>query len=259
MERFQPKPSSGHSPFIVAHRGISGKAPENTLAAIKLALDTPGIDMIEIDVRLSKDGEVIVLHDRTLQRTTTGNGPARKYDLAELKTFDAGSWFDPRFSEERIPTLKEILDLAKDRLFINIEMKSDPFFREPDGLLEGKVLNVVRDFGLEHRVLFSSFRHRMVANIKKKNPHAATGVIFNLYTDFFTPPALLASKVGANVFVCAKYELRKSMIRDARKHRIAIYIYTLNAVKEVLDIAAMGVDGILSDNADEVVAVLQKQ
>jgi glycerophosphoryl diester phosphodiesterase len=108
MSSYIPNPLPGAPPYIVAHRGISAKAPENTLAAFNLAASVPGIDMVELDVRLTKDEEVIVLHDRTLQRTSTGNGPARNYSLEEIRGLDAGSWFHPMFSEQRIPTLAEI-------------------------------------------------------------------------------------------------------------------------------------------------------
>lgn len=258
MERFEPIPRSERHPYIVAHRGISGKCPENTFAAFEMALGLPGIDLIELDVRLSRDEEVIVLHDRTLQRTTTGNGPARKCYLSELKEHDAGSWFEPRFSNERIPSLNEILEISKGRLFVNIEMKSDLFHKEPDGLLEKKVLDTVRSNNMVDQVLISSFNHRLVSNIKKLEPRLRTGVIYSLYRDFFYSPARLAEDANADVFVCAKHELRKWMIHDMHVQGKAIYVYTLNAVTDVFRIARLGVDAILSDNADEIVPLLRK-
>ncbi|MBP8976492.1 MAG: glycerophosphodiester phosphodiesterase, partial [Bacteroidetes bacterium] len=102
LRDYTPRPISGDPPYVIAHRGISAKAPENTLAAFRMAARAEGIDMIELDVRLTKDNEVIVLHDRTLQRTTTGNGAARKYTLKEIQEYDAGSWFHPSFSSERV-------------------------------------------------------------------------------------------------------------------------------------------------------------
>jgi glycerophosphoryl diester phosphodiesterase len=159
MQPYRPKPLHEHRPYVVAHRGISGKVPENTLAAFSRACETPGIDMIELDVRLSGDDHVIVLHDRTLQRTSTGNGAARNYSIAELKEFDAGSWFDPTFSKERIPTLEEVLVLVNKRRWVNIELKSDFFFPEKHGHLERRVLDCVRSLGYYDHVLFSSFNH----------------------------------------------------------------------------------------------------
>jgi glycerophosphoryl diester phosphodiesterase len=254
MQPFQPKTTPERSPYVIAHRGISGKAPENTLAAFKLACEMPGIDMIELDVRLSRDEEVIVLHDRTLQRTSTGNGAARGYTLGEIKEFDAGSWFHTSYSSERIPTLREVLRFLNGRRWVNIELKSDFLHREKPFLLERKVLELVEGAGMNRAVLFSSFDHRMVANIKRVNPEAITGVIYNVYRDFGRLPSKLAGRVGATAFVCAKHELTRGMVRDARQHGLAIYVYTLNTTSNVNRMMELGVDGILSDNADDIVA-----
>lgn len=175
MQPYQPKPSQGGSPYVIAHRGVSAKAPENTIAAFDRAARVPGVDMVELDVRLSKDEEVIVLHDRTLQRTSTGNGIARKYLLSEISHFDAGSWFHPSFSDQHIPTLKEVLTRIGEHLWVDIEIKSDWYHREPQGLLEKKVLQAVQQCGMNDRVLFSSFDHRLLVNLKRLSPSAITG------------------------------------------------------------------------------------
>ncbi|HWP81663.1 MAG TPA: glycerophosphodiester phosphodiesterase family protein [Bacteroidota bacterium] len=253
MQPYQPKPAAGSPPYVIAHRGISGKAPENTVAAIRLAVETPGIDMIELDVRLSKEEEVIVLHDRTLQRTTTGNGRARTYTVEELKRFDAGSWFHPKFNAERIPTLLEVLQVVNKRRWINIEIKSDMFFREPRGLIERKVLDVVERSEYRSHVLISSFHHELLVTLRQMDTSIPLGVIYNIYRDFGKMPSKLAGQCNASVFVCAKHELTRSMLADARRHNIASYVYTLNSPKDVQKIMNLEVDGILSDNADDVV------
>jgi len=214
--------------------------------------------MIELDVRLSKDEEVIVLHDRTLQRTSTGNGAARNYTLAEIKEFDAGSWFGPSFASERIPTLREVLQLVDRRKWVDIELKSDFLHREPYGLLEKKVLSIVEELEFTRHVIFSSFDHRLVGTIKKIAPEARTGVLYNIYRDFGRLPSKLAGRVGASVFVCSKIELTRSMVRDARQHGIAVYVYTLNTTANVNKMTDLGVDGIISDNADDVVGILKE-
>lgn len=257
MQPFRPQPQNGTTPYIIAHRGISGKAPENTLASFSLACATSGIDMIELDVRLSKEGEVIVLHDRSLQRTTTGNGPARNYSVAELKSFDAGSWFHPSFSNERIPLLSEVLHAIGRRRWVDIELKSDFFHKEPSGLLERKVLDVVMECGMLDQVLFSSFNHSLMGTLKKMEPRAWTGVIFNMYRDFGRLPSKLAGRVDASVVVCAKYEFTERMLKDAHQHGLALYVYTLNDQAGVRAMMEMGVDGILSDNADDIVPIVR--
>jgi glycerophosphoryl diester phosphodiesterase len=258
MDQFRPIPPAACRPYVVAHRGISGKAPENTLASFALACETPGIDMIELDARLSKENEVMVLHDRTLQRTSTGNGAARIYTVAEMKEFDAGSWFDPVFSAERIPTLREVLTLVNKRRWVNIELKSDFFFPEKPELLERRVLETVGELGCDECVMYSSFNHRMMANIKRFNPKAITGVLYSVGRDFGRMPSKLAGRVGASVFVCAKREVTKRMLDDARTNGIAFYVYTLNSTSSVSKMIELGVDGILSDIADNIVQFVKR-
>lgn len=259
MRPFRPIPEPGEPPYLIAHRGISAKAPENTLAAFELALKTPGIDMIELDVRLSKENEVIVLHDRTLQRTTTGNGPARNYTLDELKQYDAGSWFHPRFSSERIPTLREVFNLAQSNCWFDIEIKSDFWHREPEGLLERRVLETVAEAGFSDRVMYSSFDHQLIGRLKRMEPGAVTGVLYSILRDFGRLPSKLAGRVGASVFVCGKHELTRTMIQDAHRHNIPLYVYTLNSSADVRAIMALGVQGIISDAADELVSVVKRK
>ena len=256
MNPFTPVPPPPGAPFVIAHRGLSGKAPENTLASFSLAVATPGIAMIELDVRLSKDERVIVLHDRTLQRTTTGNGRARDYAFDELRLLDAGSWFDPRYHAERIPLLSEILQLARGRCWLNIELKSSLLFREPKELLEQRVLDVVDEAGMADQVLYSSFDHGLMRTLKRIRPSAHTGVIYNLYRDLARAPSALAERAGASVFVCAKHELKPWMVADVHRRGIALYVYTLNSVADLAKIISLGIDGIISDNADELVGVL---
>ena len=110
--------------LVIAHRGFSGAAPENTLAAFKKAMEVDS-DMMELDVRFSKDGQVVVMHDDTLDRTTNGRGKVSDYTLKELKQFDAGSWFAPQFAGEQIPTLVEVLEFAKGRIPVNFEIKDE--------------------------------------------------------------------------------------------------------------------------------------
>jgi glycerophosphoryl diester phosphodiesterase len=213
--------------------------------------------MIELDVRLTKDEEVIVLHDRTLQRTSTGNGPARNYSLEEIRRFDAGSWFHPMFANQRIPTLAEVFQQIGSRLWVDVEIKSDRLHREPPGLLEEKVLNVVHNCGMEDRVMFSSFDHKILSNIKRIRSSAMTGVLFDFLHDFGHSPSKLAERVGAKVFKCATRELNRQMLNDAHKHGIAVYVYTLNSVQGAQRMLRYGVDGILSNNADDIVAVVK--
>lgn len=236
-------------PNIVAHRGVSTRAPENTLAAFKLALDA-GVDAVEMDVHLTADEHVAVIHDRTLQRTTTGNGAVRMCSIADLAAFDAGSWFDPAFSSERIPMLEEVLELVRGRCWANIELKSHSWHREPDGLLERRVLDAVVACGMRDQVLISSFDRRMLSQIRRIDATLPTGVLYNWHTDLFSTPTSLAAAVGASVFICGRTELRPSVLNDAKRSGIAVYVYTINDHAEASRLSALPVDGIISDAAD---------
>jgi glycerophosphoryl diester phosphodiesterase len=257
LNPYHPFPPTDRSPYIIAHRGLSGKAPENTLASFQKAIATVGVDMVELDVRISKDEEVIVLHDRSLQRTTTGNGSARLYTAEEVQSYDAGSWFHPSFSGEKIPLLRTVLELARGKCWVNIELKGDFLDRGSDSLVK-KTLETVRECGMQDFVLYSSFKHDLLARVHKLDPNATTGVIYNVYRDLGKPPSKLAQRVRASVFVCAKHELRRSMIRDAHQHGISLYVYTLNAVVAVKKMVEFGIDGIISDVADEIVGFVTK-
>ncbi|WP_028608717.1 glycerophosphodiester phosphodiesterase [Paenibacillus harenae] len=160
---------------IVAHRGWSGEAPENTMAAFRLALSEPDITNIELDVHLSKDGVPVVMHDHTLNRTSSGTGPIKAHTLEELRRLDAGSWFSPEFAEERIPTLDEVLELAKGRCKLHVELKA--LGGEYEGIEEA-VIACFRRHGMEEEVVLISFNHDSMKLVKVLEPAIQTGLIF---------------------------------------------------------------------------------
>lgn len=240
---------------MTAHRGLSSQAPENTLAAFRRAVDA-GTDMLELDVHLTADDRVAVIHDRTLQRTTTGNGAVRSYTSREISELDAGSWFDPEFSAERVPMLETVLALAFGRCWLNVELKSHAFHRERPGVLERRVLDAVRNGGMLDRTIFTSFDHRLVRGIRDVEPSAVTGILYNWHTNLFRSPSVIASRCGASVFICSSSQLSPAFLRDARVAGLAVSVYTVNDPQEALRLADRGVDGIISDAADVVRAAL---
>ncbi len=157
----------------VAHRGASGHAPGNTLAAFLLAAEM-GADGIELDVRLSADGEVVVIHNDTVDATTDGHGRVSQMKLSELKALDAGRWYDPRFANERIPTLQEVFDAVGHRLSINVEIKVE--FRQHPIQQEAEVVRLIEDNQMIHRVIVSSFSPRSLRRVRKLNPNGTVGI-----------------------------------------------------------------------------------
>lgn len=160
--------------ICMAHRGWSGKAPENTLAAIRLAVEEPGISAMEIDVQLTRDGVPVLIHDFTLERTTTGSGLVMNHTLAELQELDAGSWFDEKYAGEKIPTLEEALLVVKGRCTLNIELKatSDMY----PGIAE-KVLELLEKHDMKHEVYITSFDHELIRHVRELDQSVVTGLI----------------------------------------------------------------------------------
>ncbi len=243
--------------LIVAHRGSSGRAPENTLAAFEMALEQ-GSDMIECDVRLTKDEEVVVFHDRTLDRTTNGKGPIEEQTLEELKRLDAGSWFSSRFSGERIPTLCEALRLLENRAFLNIELKADSRTHRRHDLLEEQVLRAVKNQQAESRVFLGSFNHRLVRVIKERNPQLMTAVIYKATRDFPFRPSRLVTRAKADAFVCGRWWLRSRLLTDVQDHHIPIFVYTVNRENDVKKMARLNVDGVITNFPDIVNNILKR-
>jgi len=243
-----------HAVFITAHRGFSGRAPENTLAAFRAAIDA-GCDMIELDVHLSRDRRVVVIHDDRLERTTGGSGKVADRTFAELQRLDAGSWFDPRYSGERIPALAEVLSLTRDRILVNIELKKGkrhlPYTMEE---LADLALGEVERADLSDQVLFSSFDRAAIDRILERNPrlHAA------LITD---KPWKRPEDPGGGkrypTLNCRFTVLNEENIRLARAGGVRIHAWTVNAPEEMRKAIALGVDGIITNHPDRLIGLLQ--
>ena len=153
--------------FIFAHRGSKGTHPENTLEAFKEAVRL-GVDGIELDVHLTKDGELAIIHDETVDRTTNGTGYVRDMTMAELKKLDAGSWFSEEFYQSVIPTLAEVLSLLKDTdIKLNVEIKSDII---PYEGIEEKVLQTLESYSYKNNAIISSFNHYSVKKVHELDP-----------------------------------------------------------------------------------------
>jgi glycerophosphoryl diester phosphodiesterase len=204
--------------IVIAHRGSSQLAPENTLPAIKQAL-LDGVDAIEIDVQLTKDQKVIVLHDEWLNRTTTGSGFVFNTPYSTIRRLDAGIWFHRRFKGTHVPLLEEVLQLLKDqRVTLHIELKNN-FIDYPG--LEQKVVRLVRAYQMEERVILSSFRQDSLETCLYTAPTIRRGLLWwgnltpvitnslwrklQLYSihpavSFLTPEISLIQKEGIRIF-----------------------------------------------------------
>lgn len=160
-------------PIVAAHRGASRFAPENTMSAFAKALGL-GAKAIELDVQMTLDHQIVVIHDSTLNRTTSGEGLVRDKTLTELRGLDAGSWFAADFAGELIPTLDEVLSMLKGRAFVNIELK--PGHLDDVGF-ESRVVDTVRSHQMEHEVLLMSFDHVSIGRAKQHTNDIAALVV----------------------------------------------------------------------------------
>lgn len=232
--------------YIIAHRGAKSDYPENTMPAFKGALEA-GADMIELDVRLSKDGIPVVIHDKKVGRTTDGRGEVWQMKVDELKRLDAGSWFAKRFADARIPTLEEVLVWAKDNIPLNIELK--PLSRRVavHGGLEEKTVNLVKQFEMEDQVFFSSFYYEAIKHIRIMNPEISTGLLYNWRISGNLLPSELVSRYGVDAFHCSKEELNRRWIQNMKLRDIPFLVYTVNRKRAMKRIYQQGARGIFTN------------
>jgi glycerophosphoryl diester phosphodiesterase len=236
---------------VIAHRGFSGAAPENTLAAVRAAVEA-NADMVEIDVTLSADGHVVVIHDETLDRTTSGSGEVSSLTLVELQELDAGSWFDPAFAGETVPTLDEVLVEVEGRILLNVEIKSEAV---PHGVVGG-VASAIREHGMVGQVVVSSFSPAALAEMHALAPEIRTAVLYNKDVHKGLDAVEIVTDLGATVFNIKRQRLTRKMLRRCREHRIPVGIYTVNQPRRMRRLVKKGIDAIFTDHPDRLLEVL---
>lgn len=240
---------NGDNFVVIGHRGASAYYPENTLSAIKAAYEM-GAEMVEFDVLLSKDGVPVVIHDETLDRTTNGKGKVEDYTLEELKKMDAGSWFGEEHKGEPIPTLEEVIQFAKGKIALNIEIKTEAVTDSVRNGIEEKALKLVQQYEMEDYVLFSSFDYRAIAHLRELNVNISTALLYERSQSGGRMPAELVDDYRANAFNCSKRQFSKKWARDTGEHKIPVFVYTINSEREMKKIISRGASGIFSDKPD---------
>lgn len=238
--------------FVVAHRGSSGTAPENTLAAFREAVNA-GARMIETDIQFTRDGHIITFHDRVLNRTTEGAGYIKDLDLDEVKQYDAGTWFSPEFAGEQIPSLREVLDLVNGKAYLNLEIKDirngdvEPRIR--------KLLEVIDRYGYMDKILFSSFYHDFLKIIKQIEPMIPTAAI-KIPGDSRLPSELNAS-LGCEAFVCSIAEINREIAEDAEKRNMFVGVYSVDTQEQLNTILQYDVKALVTNNPAWIVKELE--
>ncbi len=199
--------------------------------------------MLELDIHMSRDGELVVIHDATLERTTNGIGYIKNYSLKELKQFDASKCFDA-YRGERVPLLQEVFDLAKKRATFAIEIKNCPILYPK---IEKKLVRLIEQNDLVNDALVIAFYHPSLKKIKRLNPDIQTGI---LYKAGLIKPWKVAETVGANALHPYYAYAMPEMIKEAQKREYLVHPWTINALPDIEQWLEYGVDGITSDFPD---------
>ncbi len=230
-------------PMVIAHRGDSAHAPENTLAAFKLALDR-GADAIEFDVKLTGDGKVVVLHDQSVDRTTDGAGDVRDFTLSQLKDLDAGGWFDPRFVNERIPSLEEVFDQIGSHILLNVELTN---YASPGDPLVERVVELLQKYKIEKTILFSSFFPHNLRKAKKLLPDIPCGLLASKGIKGL-PWRTWGLRQGMDALHPFLTDVNETLVSKVKRKGKNINVWTVNDPDEMDRLLALGVDGIFTDD-----------
>lgn len=226
---------------VWGHRGASGCRPENTLASFEEAVNEKA-DGVELDIQLTKDGQIVVCHDETIDRTSSGKGYLKDYTLDQLRRLNFNQQFADQPNAE-IPTMAEVFDLLKPtNLIINIELKTGVFDYEG---IEEKIIQLTHAKGFEDRVIYSSFNHYSIKRIQKLDPHAKTAF---LYEDGSLDMPAYGLKNGVTALHPWIYNLRyPDFMEQCHKNGIAVNVWTVNTAQQIKYCADMGVDAVIGN------------
>ena len=249
MERINSwkiEPGSLSYPLVVAHRGGGGLAPENTLAAFRAALET-GVDAVELDVRLTRDGEVAVIHDRRLERTTTGKGPVGAYTLDHLKSLDAGSWFSPEFRGERVPVLEEVFEALPGDFPIYVEVKARALGAWP---LVAAVVRVLRDYERWDSTLVASFNPLAMALVRVTEPRIVRGYIWSRHHPLPLSARWLSPLVKPYWYAPDRRSATPEMVAKLHSQGKPVAAWDVDTGTDMTWLKAMGLDAVVTDHPD---------
>ncbi len=243
-------------PIVVAHRGSSGKAPENTHAGFRLACEE-GADAIELDVHLSGDGHVVVIHDANLDRTTNGTGSIRNYTLQQLKKYNAAAGWDTEFYFETIPRLEEIFRDFGSAIGINVEIKWERTQAARQELLR-KCVAIVKKFKLYESVLISSFSSKTLREIGLIDPRIVRGLLYDPLSHAFRSPAAYAESLGIQYLIMSRMKLHKKTVRVVHEKNMLVGEFTVNTERQAKRSLRYGIDAIITNYPSEILSCLPR-
>lgn len=236
---------------IIAHRGCSGTYPENTMLAFRKAVEL-GVDGIEFDVHLTKDNELVIIHDESIDRTSNGSGWVREMTLAELRQYDYSATYAGVYGHNDIPTLREYFELVKDTPIIsNIELKTG--IHEYPGI-EQAVIDMVKAYHLEDRVILSSFNHYTIMRCKAIDPTLKCGF---LSESWLVDYGKYAASHGVECCHPVLFNLIPEVVEEMHAAGCEINTYTVNEEADILRLAALGVDGLIGNYPERMIKLLR--
>ena len=239
-------------PVIIAHRGASTKAPENTLPAFKKAIEL-GAGGIELDVQLSSDGYLVVIHDEKVDRISDGKGLVKDKTFAELRNLDFGGWFSKEFEGVRIPLLEEVLELFADwNGMLNIEIKNGPVFYPG---IEKAVADAMRNTGMTGRTIVSSFNHYSLVEIRKLDSDVRTAP---LYMEGLYEPWVYAKQIGASAIHPLFYNIVPEVMKGCIMNGIEVNPFTIDQPEYIKMVAMAGVSGIITNVPDIALKIISE-
>lgn len=238
-----------HRPYVIAHRGISGRYPENTLLAFEKAIEA-GTDWIEIDVRTSTDDVVFLAHDGSADRTTDGHGLFKNMSLAQVKALDAGRYMGAQFAGERVPTLEETLDFIDSRVRLCIEIKGEDIGDYLRTAWNTVSILLKRNY-LRH-VMIASFNHECLRAVKAWEPLICTSLDPEPQDGSLTPWELCQQVLGYNINAMQHTydKITPELIDEAHQHGFSLWAWTVNEPDDMRRMVEMGVDAIMTNYAD---------
>jgi len=245
--------ASEHHIPVLGHRGICAKYPENTIPSFTAALDL-GVDLIEFDVNLTRDGELVVIHDNTIDRTSDHTGATRDYTLAELKTFNFSTKFAPGFEPTQIPTLREVLELVvskSDTVLLNVEIK------DKDHDVVDRTIAMLHKYNLAERSVIACFDAEIVRYVKAAHPEMRTQGFPGRFMSNFTEETY-DCMFGMGIPIYSTDEELKADIAFARSKGILAWLYCADTEEAVMRCVEFGMDNITGNNPEVALTVLRR-
>lgn len=234
--------------FVIAHRGASFSAPENTMPAFNKAIEMKA-DMIELDVLPTRDNTPVVLHDKKLNRTTNGNGPVASMLYRELQELDAGSWFDPSYKNTKIPSLETVLEWAKNKIALNIEIKGNSI-RSGSKSLEKLILEMINQYDMQDHIVISSFNCKAIRKVKYLSPGTSTALLNWKYSYGTWRVYNFMHRCKADGLNILARQMKPPLMDLLKNNHIPVWIYTLNSEAGMKSVIRKGATGIFTDRPD---------